>query len=268
MKVFVFQGGLGNQIFEYAYYSSELKKNPHLKYLFPKVKCHNGFELDKWFDVKLNKATWFQEYLFWLLQRLKPQGLSRFFAKRLVVDKDKDLSADSYFATGYLQSKKYLTSDFIKFKHLDLAEANQRYLDLIENTESVAIHVRRGDYLQAPYKAIYGNICTDEYYKKALDIVKNKFKNPTYFVFSNDMEWVKNNLKLDNAYYVDCNIGVNSPIDMFLMSKTKGVILANSTFSFWGAQLNNFAKVIVYPQKWINKPYEVPDIFKSNWFGI
>ena len=266
MKVFVFQGGLGNQIFEYAYYQHELKKNPHLKYLFPKVKCHNGFELDKWFDVKLSKASKWQEWLYWLIVRLKGKGIAG-LANKMIVDKDAFFSKDKYFAEGYLQSKKYLASDFIKFRNIELSAENQRFLDLIENTQSIAIHIRRGDYLQPPYDAIYGGICTDEYYAQAIDIIKRNFDNPTFFVFSNDMDWVKNNLKLGNAYYIDCNTGANSPLDMYLMSKTKGLILANSTFSFWGAHLNPSAKLVIYPKKWINK-FAVPDIFNKEWLGL
>ena len=266
MKVFVFQGGLGNQIFEYAYYQHELKKNLRLKYLFPKVKCHNGFELDKWFEVKLFKASIWQEWLYWFIVRLKSKGMG-FWANMMIVDKDTSFSQDKYFAEGYLQSKRYLSTNFIKFRRMNLSAENKRFLQLIESTQSIAIHIRRGDYLQPPYDAIYGGICTDDYYVQAIDIIKRNFDNPTFFVFSNDMDWVKNNLKLGNAYYIDCNTGADSPLDMYLMSKTKGLILANSTFSFWGARLNTSAKIVVYPKKWINK-LAVPDIFANDWLGI
>lgn len=166
-----------------------------------------------------------------------------------------------------MQSKKFLVPNFIKFRNIELSAENQRFLDLIENTQSITIHIRRGDYLQPPYDAIYGGICTDDYYVQAIDIIKRNFDNPTFFVFSNDMDWVKNNLKLGNAYYIDCNTGANSPLDMYLMSKTKGLILANSTFSFWGARLNQSAKIVVYPKKWINK-FAVPDIFVNEWLGL
>ena len=91
MKVFVFQGGLGNQIFEYAYYQHELKKNPRLKYLFPKAKCHNGFELDKWFDVSLNEASCWQKILYEIAVRLQGKGLLK-----LIADKDNRLLDDKY----------------------------------------------------------------------------------------------------------------------------------------------------------------------------
>lgn len=263
MKVFVFQGGLGNQIFEYAYYQHELKKNPCLKYLFPNVKCHNGFELNRWFEVTLHEASFLQKKFFELAQRLKSKHLIN-----LIADKDIDLQSDRYFATGYIQSKQFLADGFIQFKDFSLSEENKRYLDLIRSTESIAVHVRRGDYLQEPYKAIYSGICTEEYYKKALDLVNEKFNNPTFFVFSNDMDWVKENLRLENAYYIDCNTGENSPLDMFLMSKTKGLVLANSTFSYWGAKLNGNKELVVYPKKWINKPFEIPNIFDTDWLGI
>ena len=263
MKVFVFQGGLGNQIFEYAYYQHELKKNPHLKYLFPRVKCHNGFELDKWFDVKLNEASSWQKVLYELSRRLQGKGLLR-----IITDKDIEMSKDSYFAVGYIQTKQFLENDFIRFRDIVLSDENLEYCRLMESTESVAIHIRRGDYLQAQYKSIYGGICTEEYYQKALAKVTSKFKKPSFFVFSNDPVWVRENLQLENAYYINCNTGANSPLDMYLMSKAKAVIMANSTFSYWGAKLNRGAQMVIYPKKWINSPYEVPDIFESNWIGL
>lgn len=266
MKVFVFQGGLGNQIFQYAYYKAMLQSNPHLRCLYPMAKSHNGFELSRWFDVTLNDASFFQKAMYEIARRL--QGKSLMGRIKMIADKDVDIADDKYFAVGYIQTQRFLQDDFIRFKDLELSTENRAYCRLLETTDSIAIHVRRGDYLQEPYRDIYGGICTDEYYRKALDIVKSKYPNATYFVFSNDAEWVKANLTLDNAHYVDCNTGVNSPMDMFLMSKAKALILANSTFSYWGAKLNNRGPLVIYPKKWINKPYEVPDIFAAEWIGI
>lgn len=263
MKVFVFQGGLGNQIFEYAYYQHELKKNPRLKYLFPKAKCHNGFELEKWFDVSLNEASCWQKILYEIAVRLQGKGLLK-----LIADKDKSLLDDKYYAVGYVQSRQFAEDGFIHFKDIALSEENSKYCRLLESTESVAVHIRRGDYLQEPFKAIYGGICTEDYYRMALDRVRSQFKNATFFVFSNDAEWVRENLQLEHAYFVSCNSGLNSPIDMYLMSKAKAIIMANSTFSFWAAKLSQSVQMVVYPKKWVNRPLEVPDIFEQSWTGL
>lgn len=263
MKVFVFQGGLGNQIFEYAFYKAQLENYPQLKYLFPKAKCHNGFELDKWFDVTLHKASAFEEVLYIIAQKLKEKGILT-----LIADKDINPIADNYFVTGYFQTKKYLNKEFIRFKDLTLSEENKRYLNLITHTQSISIHVRRGDYLTPPYDKIYSGICTHDYYIKAINIVKKKIKDPVFFVFSDDIEWVKKNLHLENANYIDCNSGIYSPIDMYLMTFAKANIIANSTFSYWGAYLNTNNPLVIYPKKWFQSRFKTPDIFLTNWLGI
>lgn len=259
MKVFVFRGGLGNQIFEYFFYKKQLEINPSVKYIFPE-KCHNGFEINKWFDVVLHKASVFDVILYKILRKLD--------VSCLIADKDSEPEADNYFVLGYFQDKRYFNGLEIKFKTLQLSESNKHYLNLIDSCESVAIHIRRGDYLQPPFDEIYGGICTEEYYKSAIDIVKRSIKNPVFFIFSNDKEWIKDNLHIDNAIYVDCNSGMNSPLDMFLMTHSKANIIANSSFSFWGAYLNRFAKLVVYPKRWYKSKYKVPDIFPSDWLGI
>ena len=92
--------------------------------------------------------------------------------------------------------------------------------------------------------------------------MKLKHPDATFFVFSNDMEWTKNNiLNLGKrVVYVDWNQGDDSYLDMFLMSHCKACIMANSTFSFWGAKIGS-RKDIIYPAKWSNSPFGNPDIF-------
>lgn len=262
MKVFVFQGGLGNQIFEYAFYKKELENNPKLRYLFP-VKCHNGFELNRWFNVTLNEASIFDRLLYLFADRLKRYGILS-----MIADKDLADNADCYFVKGFFQDKRYFKDFNIDFKDIKLSNANKQYLEMIKNSNSVAIHVRRGDYLQPPYNEIYGGICTEEYYKAAIEIIRNNFIDPMFFIFSNDKQWVMDNFNLKNAVFVNCNTGLSSPIDLYLMSHAKGNIIANSSFSFWAAYLNRSTQLVVYPKKWFNSKYNAPNIFPSDWFGI
>lgn len=263
MKYLVFQGGLGNQIFQYGFYSYIRKSNPNIKYVFDDGNSHNGFELDKWFNVDVNKASCFARLLFLVLRFLRDKGLKNFIKMEEQYPKENGL-----FLSGYWQNKQYFNKGFISFKELPLSDKNAEVISLMEDSDSVAIHVRRGDYLRPPYDKIYGGICTIEYYKKAISIIEQHFENPCYFVFSDDIEWVKDNLNIRNAYYIDWNIGNNSVYDMLLMSRVKANIIANSTFSFWGAFLNKSNVLTVCPKRWFFSTFKDPDIIPDNWIKI
>lgn len=94
----------------------------------------------------------------------------------------------------------------------------------------------------------------------------DKFHRPTFFVFSDDIPWVKKNMSIPDAYYIDWNKHEDSYLDMYLMSQCKANIIANSTFSFWGAILGNEKEMVIRPKRWIGN--DVPDIFPSSWFSI
>ena len=91
---------------------------------------------------------------------------------------------------------------------------------------------------------IFGNICTDEYYKMAIQAVCQTTDNSLFVFFSNDPDYVKKHYKLENMLVVDWNTGDDSFIDMYLMSNCKSMILANSTFSYWAAMLNNNVQTV------------------------
>lgn len=263
MKYLVFQGGLGNQIFEYGFYSYIKQSMPNVKYVFDDGNSHNGFELDKWFNVDIRKANFFVCILFSLLRLLRDKGIRNF-----IKTEDQYPEENGLFLSGYWQDKKYFKKGFIEFKELPLSDKNAEIISLMTRTNSVAIHLRRGDYLRPPYDKIYGGICTLEYYKKAINIVEQNFENPSYFIFSDDINWVKENLNIKNANYIDWNTGKDSIYDMYLMSKTKANIIANSTFSFWGAFLNTNNTLTVCPKQWFFSTLKDPDIIPDNWIKI
>lgn len=145
---------------------------------------------------------------------------------------------------------------------------NLELAKLITAKESVSLHIRRGDYLTAE-NSIFQNICTPTYYKNAVSYMNSNVVNPYYFIFSNDIEWCKNNLNLDNITFVDWNIGVNSYKDMQLMSLCKHNIIANSSFSWWGAWLNNNPnKVVCVPKRWYNNKATVYGECPDSWVRI
>lgn len=164
------------------------------------------------------------------------------------------LTLKSGYVEGYFQTEKYfkdfeneIRKDFTFI--LPLSKKSEEIRWKIENSNSVSIHIRRGDYLKGN-NLNYHWICSIDYYKKAIDYLESKQKNLTYFFFSDDIERVKQNFSLENAYYIDWNTWVDSRQDMQLMSLCKHNIIANSSFSRRWAWLNkNLDKVVVAPQK-------------------
>jgi hypothetical protein len=132
----------------------------------------------------------------------------------------------------------------------------------IANENSVFIGIRRGDYLSSKkMKNHYGE--TDlNYYKKAIDYIKNKVKNPKFYIFSNEIEWIKRNVDIDGEVIYRDNY-VSDSQELYLMSKCKHSIIGNSTFHWWGAWLNNNkGKIVIAPKRWFadNSPIEIiPD---------
>ena len=255
-------GGLGNQMFQYAMYKSLEKKGKLVKLdsksFYETKKEHNGYELERIFDIKPNKPTKedlekFDENNISTLFKIKRKlfGDKKFVydTKEYVFNKDVYKLKNSYL-NGYWQSIKYfegiendIKKDF-RFKN-QLDNKNLEILNEIENSNSISIHIRRGDYMSPENYNMYGCIATPTYYKKAIKVIEEKVENPTFFVFSNDMDWVKKNIQINSRVFY---------IDMFLMSKCKHNIIANSSFSWWGAWLNeNKNKIVIAPKKWINR---------------
>lgn len=142
----------------------------------------------------------------------------------------------------------------------------------IRDGNSVSIHIRRGDYMDAANKAMFGGICTDEYYRTAIAYALNKLDNPRFFIFSDDLEYAdKFNDDLTKAHptrVVNINRGTDSIFDMYLMSLCNHNIVANSTFSFWGARLNcNETKMMIRPTVHRNGQEFNPERMKEWWPG-
>ena len=268
MKIIVFKGGLGNQMFQYVFYTWLKSKYNDKIYGFygrKELRGHNGFELSNVFPgLELPKESFLLNLLVYYFK----------FQNKLTNRKNHEKSFYNTFSKeiifdDYWQDLKYFqkrTTDFFIFTD-NIGDRNEELLEYFKKNEIVSLHVRRGDYLNLP--DLYGNACDREYYKKAIGYIENKIESPVFAVFSDDMDWVKENLQLSNALYVDWNRGKNAHIDMYLMSKCKHNIIANSTFSWWGAYLNdNTNKIVICPQRWFNDATQNPDIIQDNWIRI
>lgn len=134
--------------------------------------------------------------------------------------------------------------------------------------QSVSVHVRRGDYQTPGHYERLGCICTEAYYRNAAELMKKKVGNPKFYVFSDEPEWVKAHLRLGDTTFVDWNRGNDSWQDMLLMRHCRHNIVCNSSFSWWGAWLNdNQGKIVVAPDRWFGKN-DHPDIVPEGWLRV
>ena len=140
--------------------------------------------------------------------------------------------------------------------------------ETMEQTNSVSIHIRRGDYLTEENQRMFGGICTEEYYDAAIRYMKERIEDITFYIFSDDVAYVRERYTGKEFTIVDINHGKDSFWDICLMSCCKHNICANSTFSFWGARLNkNEEKMMVRPLKQKNCDWYVPETMKQLWKG-
>lgn len=272
-------GGLGNQMFQYAFYRvlQSYNRNVYLDVsTFKSYGLHNGYELEIVFGIiadtaSANQISKFKDNIF--LKILNKANIYSKIIRQKNLGFDErylQLNGNRYFE-GYWQSEKYFKSIEAQirmdFTFPELDEKNQIIANAIEKGNAVSIHIRLGDYVNHP---LHGGICTLDYYKKAIDVIKKDVDNPRFYIFSNDIAWCKENLKLENVVYVLGNDGENSYKDMHLMSLCKHNIIANSSFSWWGAWLNkNLAKIVIAPKKWFNDPsLDSSDLIPEEWIKI
>ena len=274
-------GGLGNQMFQYAFANKEELEGHKVTCcygLLEKRKAHNGYELERVFQgIKAKRmivATYLVRVLYYLIYIYKCSVCKKvlnFLSWDLVMaETDLETSTSrNRFVLGYWQSWKIVRDTSIfKFREERLSEKTKKIQQCAESCNSVSLHVRRGDYVSSGNLNLYGGICTPHYYEEAIRYMCEHVQEPVFYVFSNDISWVRVNLKIPNAVYVTHNQGADSWQDMYLMSKCKHHIIANSTFSWWGAYLNrDKQKLVVCPPKLTNRG-DSPNLFPKEWIKI
>lgn len=284
MNIIWIDGGLGNQMFQYALALKLESLGRQVKIDVTKYAehhVHNDFELDKVFGISCpfarieeikklgyRKANHWTEFL-----KKTPFGKKTIYNNESYAYDQNVLRMDGYYLEGYWQSEKYFFD--IKEKILETyrfpgfsTELQRQYAEQIENNCSISVHIRRGDYLNYPYLQ---NICTPEYYKNAMKYFRKRYpENARFYIFTNDLPWAEENFGEKDCCFVKGNSGVDSFRDMQLMSLCKHNIVANSSFSWWGAWLNqNPDKIVIAPEKWINSSSdETIDVIPDNWIKI
>lgn len=286
MKIVNILGGLGNQMFEYAMYLALKDAHPleEIKVCtrsFYGYGLHNGLEIQQIFGVELPEASlWeltkvaypFFNYKTWQLMRhFLPVRKSM---TRGGFDIPFDLSQvtreDSCYYEGYWQNEKYF--QHIREKILRAYtfpafedETNKKLAERLKTTNAASCHIRRGDYLKEPAMCV----CTPSYYARAITKMNESVNPELYVIFSDDIQWCKENISQligkRDAVFVDWNKGEQSFRDIQLMTFCKHNIIANSSFSWWGAWLNqNEGKVVVAPEAFTkNRP--INDPICNNW---
>ena len=273
IKIFA---GLGNQIFQYFYGLLQQKNKWNVNYILNKTydkngKSHDLTEVFNLFDLYGNPAS----------NIFAPEGIlsrprinaQKAFAKYIIRS----------YQTGFYQKAEYieeLTRDcsihhFLKFKNEEIYIKTESFKHIAQCKIPVSIHIRGGDYLSDG--SPYSGICTEEYYKKAILFLLEKAENPYFFVFTNDKAFcmpLLASLEIDQNHY---SIIEDEPylkddpgFDLFLMSKCCHNIIANSTYSWWGAYLNtNPQKIVITPSRWTqNNDPSLEEIKPGSWITL
>lgn len=276
MKIVKYIGGLGNQMFIYAFsvalretFKQEILADTHY---YKSRKFHNGLEIERIFGIQLKEASLIQKLKmswyfpnYWvdyhLLEKLpaRKNMVRELPGQKVNVALFQD-TADKFY-DGYWQSYQYFDSYrsviLKEFSFPPFVEEDKKNFDLarilLKEENSVGIHIRRGDFLK---NWRYRGLCGIDYYKRAIAYVLAHIESPKFYLFSDDIEWVKENisplLKGHEISLVNWNHNVNSYKDMQLMTMCKNLVIANSSFSWWAAYLNPNNPIVVAPEKWIN----------------
>lgn len=285
-------GGLGNQMFQYAFgraRSLELGVSLKLDLAdFSDYRLHQGFELARVFSGEFVEASEeeVKSILGWrrfaISRRvLAKQVSSKFRGKKLIVEPfsgywpgSSQISDDSYLQ-GYWQSDRYFSrhAEIIRRDFAFAAPLEGENLDNAEQIKkfnSVSVHIRRGDYVTNPKTRAVLQSCQLDYYLAAVDWIRKRVSEPHFFVFSDDIGWADVNLNLQgNIYFIDNNVGGNSYFDMQLMSLCSHHIIANSSFSWWGAWLNpSHKKIVIAPRRWFVDDRDTSSLCPDEWVRL
>ena len=277
MRLIKMTGGLGNQMFIYAMY---LK----MKRIFPDVRIdlsdmvhyqvHYGYEMNKVFHLPRTE--------FCINRSLKK--IIEFLLFKTILERKQDRSLMPYthkyhwkwiYFKGFYQSEKYfagIEKDVREAFVFDIRRASRRSLRAMQEIKAdphaVSIHIRRGDYLLEKHWKALGCICQSSYYLNALAELEKRVKHPHYYVFSEDLNWVRQNLPMTKAEFIDWNKGEDSWQDMMLMSHCRHHIICNSTFSWWGAWLNpSLDKIVIAPERW-TQTTDSADVVPESWLKV
>lgn len=285
------EGGLGNQFYQYSAAKGLAERyNAKLKVLErldspndPRRHNHLGL-----FDVKAERVQGMERKIYHSLfvQKFKIGKRLRKFLPQLmdmsiVSDPENGFFPDilenkssKVLLLGYWQSFRYfdkLRSNLVaelQLKSKPKGELNVELLSAISHVQSVAVHIRRGDYVSIDYFLSNFGVCSLEYYRNGIQFLNEQLEDPHYFIFSDDPDWVGENLKLPHkSTFIRHNVGKYDYEDFRLMMHCKHFVIANSSFSWWAAWLAAYPeKRVVAPSTWFtNDPMPIADRIPDSW---
>ncbi len=295
-------GGLGNQMFEYAFSRAlqEYYKEPIWLSIYELKKNESGstkreyalncFELSKNVRTLNEKESTIFEFLYRIrdskredkvikqedFERYSKKGLYRLDAMfqyyKCIMSKKK-----IKFVDGLFMSEKYFRGIESKIKKefcfkIEPSEENRKMIRIIKSENAVCVHIRRGDYLSSGFKKT-NYICEESYYQRAMQKISSISKNPIFYIFSTsltDIKWIKKNYDFTNYEVKYVELENTDYEELRLMKSCKHFILANSSFSWWAQYLCEYKeKIVVAPSKWlrVSKKEEkmIKDIYMNNW---
>lgn len=287
MIIVKLQGGLGNQMFEYASGRGIAKKAEQDFALdlsgldTPQGVTKREYQLDV-FNIQPKFASKKQVWKFTLGKHFSVTGkllkkiginIPSYIAEKGVDFNDALFSIKgSAYLDGYWQSEKYFKHNNAELQEAftlkkPASEPARKIIELTERENSVAIQVRRGDYVTNRKAAALHGVLDIEYYQRAIAYICTKVPNPTFFAISDDPEWVTTNLKTPSKIIP---VPLADYEQMWVMRSCKHQIISNSSFGWWGAWLNTDPdKIVVAPQKWFaGLDFKIADRLPAEWVKI
>jgi hypothetical protein len=282
-------GGLGNQLFQYAM-GSMLASNNQCELKLDL----STFETYEWHEYSLApfaiaaKIAGSREcaiskgenlsLLNRILKKLSNNQTNNIVEQSLLYDSRYVNFKGSAYVTGYWQSEKYFKGIENKIREdlkirIEPSASNKVLLDKIRSGNAVSLHIRRGNFVSIDFVNKVHGTCSIDYYQNAVNLISKKISNPVFYIFSDDIPWAKQSLSLNfETVIVDINDAKTDYEDLRLMSTCKHHILANSTFSWWGAWLNpSKEKVVIAPKIWFADEKlngETADLIPDEWMRI
>ena len=281
-------GGLGNQLFQYALgrkLSHRLSTTLKLDITAYASDPLRDYSLSP-FNIKAQFASTkelapYHSKLFRYMPRLSqllrlPFGWTLLQENRVnLFDSRIESVSGNVYLKGYWQSERYFAdiAETIRQEFAVTAPLSGRNAELaghIQECQSVSLHVRRGDYVTNPVTKQAHGICSLAYYDRAVAHIASSVSRPIFFVFSDDPAWVRENLILPfPTHIVDHNDSDHGYEDIRLMSLCSYHIIANSSFSWWGAWLNNaFDKIVIAPKIWFRSDIPTTDLIPDKWVKL
>lgn len=279
MRLIKMTGGLGNQMFIYVLYLRMKSRFPDTRIDLSDMlhyHVHYGYEMNKVFGLPRTAEVCMPQWVKKALEVL---------CFRVILERHEHGSLRHYdgpvrwpwvYYKGFYQNLIYFAGHEEEIRRaftFDMSRASERNralaAEMDKDAGSVALHIRRGDYLQAAHYNTIGCVCQLPYYQRAIAEMRRRVANPRVFIFSEDEQWVRENLPMEDAVFVSWNRGEDSWQDMMLMSHCHHNIICNSTFSWWAAWLNGHdGKLVFCPDRWYADDSGGVNLCPEEWIRI